>query len=141
MALLDYCLKLNNFFINDYDEDIHTGDYTIKNGAIDLDFISKNQYFRIVGSKFNDGIYRYSDDLELIDEEFNGGIWSMNIPKHFIEITKKADKYLSEHPQNNFQSESFGGYSYNKGSFSDSFNYLPQDISDNLKQYRKKRVF
>ena len=56
MALLDYCLKLNNFFINDYDEDIHTGDYTIKNGAIDLDFISKNQYFRIVGSKFNDGI-------------------------------------------------------------------------------------
>ena len=44
MALLDYCLKLNNFFINDYDEDIHTGDYTIKNGAIDLDFISKNQY-------------------------------------------------------------------------------------------------
>lgn len=144
MPLEDYCANLKNYFIADFDKDIHVGIYTIKNGVIDIDnFIVDNQYFRIVGSKFNDGVYNYSKELELIDETFNGAVWAMSVPPHFIKLAEEADKYLNEHPNSMaLQSESFGGYSYTRCS-SDiigGFEYLPSSISVKLNRYRRVRV-
>lgn len=142
MALEDYCAELKNYFI-DGDKDIHAGKYTISNSAITLDFLDTNQYFRICGSKFNDGVYQYKNGLQLTDEVFKGAIWSMSVPPSFLEIVEEADGYILAHPNAKaIQSESFGGYSYtisNNNNIS-TFSYLPNSIATKLNRYRKLRA-
>lgn len=145
MTLDDYCAELKNYFIADFDKDIHLDKYTISNNSITLDFLDENQYFRIVGSKFNDGVYKYDNELNLIDETFNGAIWAMSIPPQFIEAVSEATTYLTAHPNAMvLQSESFGGYSYTRsigGSTAlNGFGYLPSTIADKLNRYRRIRV-
>lgn len=143
MALEDYCAELNNYFIYDWDSDIYLDIYTISEGAITpLDFIETDQYFRIVGSVLNDGVYQNAGNLDLINEEFSGAVWAMYIPPRFLEIVDEADAYIASHPDSTITSESFGGYSYSKSSGNDGtlFSYLPKSISDKLNSYRKLRV-
>ena len=40
---------------------VHPDTYTIKDGSIALPFLVYGQYFRIVGSVFNDGVYEYGN--------------------------------------------------------------------------------
>ena len=62
------CNEIHNYFTSD--DDMWIGDFSVVNGAITPPFdIQENQYFRIVGSVFNDGVYKYTDDLRLIDED------------------------------------------------------------------------
>ena len=72
--LNELCGSLNNWFVRGQDGDIKSGKYTIKDGMIEVPFLAEGQYFRIVGSVFNDGIYQYPA-YDLIDEVFNGEIW------------------------------------------------------------------
>ena len=58
---------LNNWFVRG----IYAGDYEIKDGSIVLPFLVDGQYFRILGSLFNDGLHKYPDD-GLVSERFNG---------------------------------------------------------------------
>lgn len=52
------CAHLHNYFTEE--EDIHRGTWVIENGEIDLsDILLNGQYFRIVGSALNDGVYQY----------------------------------------------------------------------------------
>lgn len=143
MALTDYCAELRNYFIHDYDDDIYLDTYTISDGAITpLDFIQTDQYFRIVGSMFNDGVYKNTTSLDLVDEVFNGAVWAMYVPPNFLAIVAEADAYLTAHPDSTITSESFGGYSYNKafGNNANLFDYLPKSIANKLKVYRKLRI-
>lgn len=147
MTLDDYCANLKNYFISDFDKDIHIGNYIVANNTIELDFLAENQYFRIVGSKFNDGVYKYDENLELVDETFKGGIWAMSVPPQFLSAVKEADDYLIAHPNATaLQSESFGGYSYTKlsGRYGNAtksgFDYLPSTIAEKLNRYRRMRV-
>ncbi|MBR4266484.1 MAG: hypothetical protein IKQ46_10570 [Bacteroidales bacterium] len=143
MTLDDFCADLKNYFIVDVDKDIHLNIYTIANGTITLDFLDENQYFRICGSKFNDGVYKYDNKLELTDETFNGAIWAMSVPPAFLDAVNDAKVYLTAHPNAvAMQSESFGGYSYtrmNSGN-SSGFWYLPSTIADRLNRYRRIRI-
>lgn len=91
----------------------HDGAYKIENGAISLDFIKDNQYFLIEGSIFNDGVYKYPTDT-LIDEEFNGCITALAIPKEFLDLADEIQKFTATTERTGFQSESFGGYSYSR---------------------------
>ena len=50
------CAETHNYF--DTDRIIDT--YEIENGIISLPFLVEGQFFRIVGSKFNDGVYVYT---------------------------------------------------------------------------------
>lgn len=81
----------------------------------------RGQYFRIVGSVFNDGVYQ-NQETTLTDEIFTGAVWAMAIPAAFLELVGDieawAEKYndISSQAMSPFVSESFGGYSYNKGS-------------------------
>ena len=52
------CAECHNYF--EISKEI--GDFTIENGIISLPFLCENQFFRIVGSKFNDGVYIYGKD-------------------------------------------------------------------------------
>lgn len=109
--ILDY---IHNYF----ERDVVDGSFTISDGSVVLDFLQDGQYFRICGSVFNDGVYRYPAD-NLTDETFTGQIWAMAVPPAVIalseEITEWVNKYGSA-ANSPYQSESFGGYSYTKAS-------------------------
>lgn len=145
MTLDDYCADLKNYFIADFDKDIHLGEYTILDNGIYIDFLDENQYFRIVGSKFNDGVYKYDNKLVLADETFNGAIWAMSIPPQFLAAVNEADAYLLAHPNAMaLESETFGGYTYRRSMYGSTalggFGYLPTTIADKLNRYRRIRV-
>lgn len=111
--LSELCAELRNYFV----VKIHNGRFTINGGELaPLDFLQKGQYFRIVGSIFNDGVYQYNDELKLTDEVFEGAVWSMAVPKDVVDLAKDIEEYnKSEHGKPSpYQSESFGGYSYTK---------------------------
>jgi hypothetical protein len=119
--LSELCQELKNWFDRDQPR-IH-GSFEISGGRIiDIDFVSviqPNQYFRIIGSVFNDGVYKYDDNLELIDELFVGSIWLMAIPKEVVALSNAIDAWVTEYGDavnSPYQSESFGGYSYSKAS-------------------------
>lgn len=112
--LEDILRHLNNWFL----VDIHEGTFTVENGGIALPFLRTNQYFRIVGSIFNDGLHQYPA-TDLTDEEFTGTVWALAIPKpllalaHEIEVWQEKNGDIVASP---YTSESFGGYSYTKAS-------------------------
>lgn len=116
--LTELCKEINNWF--EYAK--FFGTFTIENNVITGTYsLQENQYFRIVGSVFNDGVYQFGDaDLE--DETFTGAIWAMAVPKEVIaladDIKEWTDKYQSidSVAMSPFNSESFGGYSYSKSS-------------------------
>lgn len=144
MSLSELCAELRNYFVRD----IHKGTFTINGGKIaPLDFIQNNQYFRIVGSIFNDGVYQYTDDLNLVDETFKGAVWSMALPPAFIDlaakdkaIKAKIDEFVKA--DTGFASESYpNGYSYSNPSSLPA--YLQEEIADIKRQkntYRRLNV-
>ena len=113
--LSSLCKELNNWF----DESRYFGTFTIDGGSIDLDFLKEGQYFRIVGSTFNDGVYQYPAE-ELKDETFEGAIWAMAIPQEVIALAAKIEEWnaryggVDSENMSPYNSESFGGYSYSK---------------------------
>lgn len=79
------------------------------------------QFIKVQGSLFNDGIYKVdSADSNLriqglIDEEFEGVIYSMNVPRAIEELEVKIKEFKSKDVKTNIVSESIpGGYSYSK---------------------------
>ncbi len=114
------CAKCKNYFVQP-DVDIHATYFKIENGAIEpLSFVKDGQYYRIVGSVLNDGVYKHGvDDTELQDEEFFGAVWSMRVPRAFIALVEKIEDWCDTHASaldSPFQSESFENYSYTKQS-------------------------
>lgn len=112
MMLELLCKEINNFFVKGK----YFGTFTISDGTIDLsDKLQEGQYFRIVGSVFNDGVYRYGNTLELTDEAFEGAIWAMAVPKQVIALSEEIKQWTLDNSallSSPYQSESFGGYSY-----------------------------
>lgn len=102
-------MYLNSWFVvSRYDDT-----YTIEDGGITLPFLVDGQYFRIVGSLFNDGVYQYP--AELTDETFDGSVWAMAIPKALLSTVKEITAWQAKNGDSGpYTSESFGGYSYSK---------------------------
>lgn len=124
--LTEICQYLKNWFNRrpdgaDYPK--YYGHFAISNGEIVTDQLSPGQYYRIMGSLFNDGVHKYGEH-DLTDEEFDGSVWSMGVPPEIIalaeDITAWQEKYggIDSAAMSPYQSESFGGYSYSKGSSS-----------------------
>lgn len=119
--LSELCQELRNWF--DRGQPHINETFEIVDGKITNDnFISviqTNQYFRIIGSVFNDGVHKYTDELSLTDETFTGSINLMAIPKAVLDLSTEIDNWITEYgavAASPFQSESFGGYSYSKSS-------------------------
>ena len=113
--LTDLFAYLKNYFI-DPDEDIHTGDYVIENGSIDLPFLLDGQYFRLVGSRLNDGVWQYPA-TQLLDEGFSGAVWALRVPPSLIALAAEIEDWQNANAAvlaSPYQSESFGGYTYTK---------------------------
>lgn len=118
--MLDHVLAhLRNYFATGY---IY-GTFEIKNGAVVIPEILDGQYFRIVGSVFNDGVHQYPAN-NLKDETFHGTVYALAIPKALLELVAEIEKWQEKNGEKAagpFQSESFGGYSYTLKSGADGF--------------------
>lgn len=114
MMLSEICAEIRNYFCDDKDK--YSGNFTISGGNIsNVDFLQNGQYFRVVGSVFNDGVWQYPAS-EMTSEEFDGCIWAMRVPPSFIALAGEIVEYNSSDAAkpSAFTSESFGGYSYSK---------------------------
>ena len=112
--LTELCAELRNYF--EVPNGRHFGTFTISGGSIaPLDFLQEGQYFRIVGSVFNDGVYQYPA-TSLTDEVFEGAVWAMAVPPTLIALAAEIKAYNDSDAgkPSPFTAESFGGYSYTK---------------------------
>ena len=143
----EICAYLKNYFTLEGDR--HIGDWVIENGQITPVIDLPTAYIRIVGSRLNDGVWEVSK-ATLKDEAFHGGIWVMSPPADFIALVAEIEAWQAKNGGANsdamspFQSESFGGYSYSKGSTSADGGVSPTSwqsaYASRLSQYRKVRV-
>ena len=116
---MDTCLsellaEIRNYF--EVPNGRHFGTFTISGGSIaPLDFLREGQYFRIIGSVFNDGVYQYPA-ASLTDEVFEGAVWAMALPQSIIALAAEIEEYNKSDAgkASPYTSESFGGYSYTK---------------------------
>lgn len=136
--LSDLCKQLNNWF--DYKRLF--GTFTIEGGVLSIDGAKEGQFIRICDSVFNDGVYEYPMS-GLKDETFDGAIWLLAVPDDVVALSKEIDDWNSHYKdflQSPYQSESFGGYTYSKGSptGSDGTGITWSDIfADRLRRWQK----
>ena len=111
--MLDEILaEIRNYFI----VNVHSGEFKVIGGRLSpLDFLKDGQYFKIHGSIFNDGVYRYPES-GLVDETFSGEIWALAVPPTLIALAADIEEYEKKAKEtvSPYSSESFGGYSYTK---------------------------
>ena len=114
----ELCAEIRNYFVQS-ESDKHAGTYTINGGTFSppIDFLKAGQYFRVVGSALNDGVYKNDGCGVLTDEEFDGSIWAMSVPPAVVALADGINEYMDSDAAKPtpFVSESFGGYSYSKG--------------------------
>lgn len=136
--LTDLCQELHNWF----EVEKHTGKFTITEGVLTASFLQVGQYFRIVGSVFNDGVWKYGTD-DLTDETFDGSVWALAIPKAVLALNEEIDAWTVKYGDASvtpYQSESFGGYSYTKAGASTAGNNTStwqSTFAPRLRKWRK----
>ena len=128
--LTELCQEIRNWF----DRERYSGAFEIADGMItaagnsglyETPPLQVGQYFRIVGSWYNDGIHIYPDDC-MRNEVFSGSIWLLAIPEPVIKLADEIDEWREKYETADsaaltpFTSESFGGYSYTKSGGSGS---------------------
>lgn len=103
--------EIHNWFECDY----LAGELTVMDGELTLPhgFVKSGQYYRIVGSVFNDGLHQYPTS-DLTDEVFDGEVWALAVPKAVTDIAIEIEAWCKANPDSVYTSESFGGYSYTK---------------------------
>lgn len=128
--------ELHNWFVREVVE----GDFTISGGRLllpDGPALLDGQYLRVVGSALNDGLHQWPV-ADLADEEFHGEVWALAVPAAVIELANEIDIWCKKNPESAYTSESFGGYSYTKGSGADGMPMRWQDVfRRRLNQWRK----
>ena len=115
------CEYLRNWFDDECRKFI--GTITIADGVISIrntNIEPKNgQYFRVIGSVFNDGVHQYPD-ADMTDEVFEGAVWEMKVPKEVVILAREIEEWQTKYGRVNspamspYNSESFAGYSYSK---------------------------
>jgi hypothetical protein len=132
---------LNNWFL--VTDGVHDGTYTVEGGGIVLPFLADGQYFRIIGSVFNDGLHQYPAN-DLTPETFSGAVWALAIPKGIETLAERITEWAAKYgdtAQSPYTNESFGGYSYTKSTSggTDKTTTWQGVFSQELAQYRKPR--
>lgn len=110
--LTDLCQELHNWFCEP--SEIVFDTFDIVGGALSLSFLQGGQYYRIKGSRFNDGVHQYGVTT-LTDETFEGTVWPMKIPQAFLDLANTIEQWQEKNGEtvsSPIQNESWGGYSY-----------------------------
>ena len=138
MILTEICAELRNWFV--VPNGVHIQTYTISGGSIaPLDFLQEGQYFRIIGSVFNDGVHQYPAS-DLTDEVFHGAVWAMAVPPAVIDLATEIEEYNKSDAgkASPYISENFGGYGYTKATGSNGKVLTWKSVfADALNRYRK----
>lgn len=142
--LSEICSEIKNYFT--YNTTKYVGEFHIVNGELQEDCELQNeQYYRIVGSVFNDGVHQHPA-TDLHDETWNGGVWQMAVPQEVIDLSEEIDTWKTNYggadsvALSPFTSESFGGYSYTKGATSSGSGITWKSVfADRLNKWRKIR--
>lgn len=143
MNLNTLCGYLRNYF----EREIVHGHYVISGGRVQGDVSPLDgQYIRIAGSVLNDGVYQWKESgtiAGLVDEEFDGSVWLLAIPKEVVELATKIGEWETKYADavnSPFSSESLSAssYSYSKASGgSDGHATWQSTFSKELAQWRK----
>lgn len=138
--LTEICQDLRNWFNRDIEPVI--GIFTIADGSISnaSEYLKDGQYFRVIGSVFNDGVHKYGDS-DLQDETFTGSVWPMAVPKAVIDLDAEIEAWTEKNADTlsgPYVSESFGGYSYSLARNNAGGNYTWRDaFRTQLSKWRK----
>lgn len=132
--------ELHNWF----QTEIYHGEYTIQDGGITLPFLKEGQYYRVMGSVFNDGLHQYDTETDtLTDETFTGTVWALAVPRAVIELADEIAGWNAKYNdtvKSPYVSESFGGYTYTKATSSgNSTGGWEAVFRSRLNQWRKLR--
>ena len=142
--------ELFQYLRNWFEKTKYFGNFSIDNHIVTFSDGSslpliEGQYFRIIGSLLNDGVYKYGDrNTDLHDETFEGSVWSMAVPPALISLISDINAWTvanADAINSPYQSESFGGYSYtrasgNSSSGNDSISWMSQ-FAARLAPWRK----
>lgn len=135
---------INNYFAVSKEENT----FNINNNSIQVrGKYLQGQYIKLEGSILNDGIYKVESVVDntitilgAINEEFEGVIYGLAIPKEILGLSKKFEEQKEKIVSSIYDSESFGEYSYTLAKNSNGELYTAIDtIRNDLKKYRKMR--
>ena len=114
------CRYLKNWFV----VKTYLGNITVSDGKVycngDEIEMQEGQRFALVRIHYVYGTYSYGDEIE--DSEFEGAVWIMDVPADVLEVAERMTEWetanggADSQAMSPYQSESFGGYSYSKGS-------------------------
>ena len=108
-------MHINNWF----ERETHIGGFAVSNGVLSPNpGIQDGQYFRIVGSVFNDGLHKWPTRL-LADESFAGEVRALAVPQEIVNLSLEIAQWCEDNEKSvssPYSAESFGGYSYQRES-------------------------
>lgn len=99
---------------NYFEAGSYDGEITIEGGQLVTPALAHGRYIAIRGSAWNDGVHQVGDALT--DEVFIGRVWVLSPPAAFVALAEEISAYDDKNPIGALQSESFGSYSYSRGS-------------------------
>lgn len=147
--LTEMCSELNNYFDRDQNK-VH-GDIAISGGILQNASgygLKVGQYYRIIGSVFNDGVHRWTGtpDEGLTDETFSGSVWLMAIPPEFLKLAKEIEDWVKEYGKismspyasENLSASSYS-YSLNTGAGSGNGASWQNIFAKKMSKWRKTR--
>lgn len=137
--LTQICQYLRNWF----EKAKYFGDFKIQNGILTYADgtalpLLNGQYFRIVGSNLNDGVFQLGEALT--DEEFNGAVWAMSVPRDFLALVDDISVWCTENAaviNSPYEQETIGGYSYKIKSGSAEAGSWQNQFAARLSPWRK----
>lgn len=150
--LTELCAELNNYFDRDLPK--FRGEVKVENGLVVTpqgfgEAVQNGQYFRLIGSVFNDGVYKWTGEAieGLTDETFHGAIWLMAVPKEVVKLADDIKEWLTKYGAQSvspFSSENLSatGYSYTRATISadgTGGSSWQASFARQLKRWRKTR--
>lgn len=124
--------RVRNFFERESIE----GVFAISGGV--LEPAMDAPYIAISGSTWHDGVFPVGTLPETEhDETFHGKVWGLHPPSDFVSLCDAINNYDEKNPIGAYQSESFAGYSYNRGTVSSAGNGWEAAFAGQLLPYRR----
>ena len=121
---------------NCFERESIEGSFSVSGGVLapmpDAPFIA------VSGSSWHDGVFPVGQLPDTShDETFDGKVWGLHPPDDFLALCEAISAYDDKNPVGALQSESFGGYSYNRGTVSSAGNGWEAAFAGQLLHYRR----
>lgn len=105
--------------------------------------IPDGAWYRVEGSALNDGLHLHPA-TDLTDETFDGTVTVLAIPKPLLRLVEEIGEWKAAYKEgqgkalaSQYNSESFGGYTYNSKDFTNGGSGWRQAFAQDLNRWRK----